>query len=170
MGDEPKKEAGNVDPQWEAMRAAAKRIDKVNEWLRLGGAIPQEECHRLREAGITHVVDLREEYQGAEEHLASMGINRRHVPVSNFDPPTTEQLREVARWIEDKGGMACTYVHCGGGIGRAATMAVALLTQSGIGLDAALRQVREARPEIRINDLQMEWLRTLEQSKDRTGG
>lgn len=146
----------------EAIRAAAKRIDRVAGWLQLGGAWPSEEIHRLRDAGITHVVDLRAEHQGSDDTLAEMGIQRRHVPVVNFTAPTLEQLREVGRWIDESAGDCCVYVHCGSGVGRAATMAVALLVHSGIPLDQALSRVRQVRPEIRINDEQMAWLRSLE--------
>ena len=48
------------DARRAAMRTASKRIDRVNEWLQLGGALPPEEYQRLRQVGVTHVVDLRE--------------------------------------------------------------------------------------------------------------
>lgn len=59
---EERREPSHVpdDARREAMRAAARRIDRVNEWLQLGGALPPEEYGRLCQAGITHVVGLRE--------------------------------------------------------------------------------------------------------------
>ena len=70
-----------ADPQREAMRAAAKRIDRVNDWLHVGGALSPDEYKRFQEAGITHVVDLREEAPPDNVRLQVLGIERRHVPV-----------------------------------------------------------------------------------------
>jgi hypothetical protein len=44
-------------------------------------------------------------------------------------------------------------------------MAVALLVDRGASLDDALQQVREARPELRINDQQLDWLRSVEERR-----
>ena len=66
------------DPQRAANRAAAKRIDRVNEWLHLGGALSPDEYERFRDARITHVVDLRENDDADVERLQVLGISRRH--------------------------------------------------------------------------------------------
>ena len=152
------------DAQRAAMRAAARRMDRVNDWLHLGGAVPAGEYVRFSEAGITHVVDLREESEVDADlaRLAELGIARRQVPVPNFGAPTAEQLSEIAAWLEAQDDGSVVYVHCGGGFGRAATMAVGLLVQEGASLDQAMQQVRDARPEIRINADQLTWLRTVE--------
>jgi hypothetical protein len=67
------------DPQHAATRAAAKRIDRVNDWLNVGGALSPEEYKRFQEAGITHVVDLREESLSDGQLLEELGIVCRHV-------------------------------------------------------------------------------------------
>jgi hypothetical protein len=41
-------------------------------------------------------------------------------------------------------------------------MAVGLLVAQGSSVDNAIEQVREARPEIQINDAQLDWLRKVE--------
>jgi protein-tyrosine phosphatase len=146
------------DPQREAMRAAAKRIDRVNGWLHVGGALSSDEYKRFQEAGITHVVDLREEAPSDNEHLQELGIERRHVPVPDRGPPTVEQLAEVASWLTEGDQGAQLYVHCKGGFGRAATMAVGLLILHGSAPDNAVEQVRLARPEMRLNEDQLAWL------------
>ena len=46
-------------------------------------------------------------------------------------------------------------------------MAVGLLVAQGTALDDAIRQVREARPEMRLNDEQLAWLRTVEERRDK---
>lgn len=151
-----------TDPIQNPQRAAAKRIDRVNKWLHLGGALSSEEYARFREAGITHVVDLREAIPLDGDGLEQLGIARRHVPVPDGGPPRTEQLSEVAGWLAEQGQGARIYVHCKGGFGRAATMAVGLLVLRGIALNDAVEQVRTVRPEIRLNAEQLAWLHTVE--------
>ncbi len=146
------------------MRAATKRIDRVNEWLCLGGAIPAEEYPRFRDAGITHIVDLREDAEADADlaRLKELGIARRQIPVRNHGAPTADQLDALAKWFDAKNAGEKIYVHCGGGFGRAATMAIGLLVISGAGVDEAMQEVRLARPEIRINADQVAWLRAIE--------
>jgi protein-tyrosine phosphatase len=156
------------DPQRVAMRAAAKRIERVTDWLHVGGALPPEEYGRLRDAGINHVVDLREEAAADTARLKELGILQRHVPVPNQSPPTIEQLSDVANWLSDQ-PRATVYVHCQGGFGRAATMAVGLLVFHGAAVDDAVEQARKVRPEIRLNAKQMAWLRFVALQRSRSG-
>jgi protein-tyrosine phosphatase len=153
------------DPAREANRAAAKRIDRVNDWLHVGGALPPDEYVRFRAAGITHIVDLREETLADARMLDELGIACRHVPVPDRGPPRTQQLVAVADWLDEQEPDARLYVHCKGGFGRAATMAVGLLVLRGSALDDAVEQVRRARPEMRLNPAQLEWLQTVEQER-----
>ena len=166
-GEQADQPRASDDPRREAMRAAAKRIDRVNEWLHVGGALSPEEYARFRDAGITHVVDLREETLADAERLTVLGIAHRHVPVPDHGPPTIKQLVEVAEWVDEGDKSVGMYVHCKGGFGRAATMAVGLLVVQGIALDDAVEQVRKARPEMRLNAEQLTWLRTV---KDQLAG
>jgi protein-tyrosine phosphatase len=152
-----------------AMRAAARRIDRVNEWLHVGGFIPAEEYQRCLDAGISHVIDMREEHELNAENspptpqaLREMGVARRQVPVPNGSAPTSEQLTEVASWFESEEETRALYVHCGGGFARAATMAIGLLILNGSRFEEALEQVRAARPEIIPSEEQLAWLRSLE--------
>jgi protein-tyrosine phosphatase len=142
------------------MRVARTRIDRVNDQVHLGGALPPDDYERLRQAGITHVVDLREESDSDTARLQGLGIAQRHVPVPDHSPPTTPQLVEIAALVVD--GDAAVYVHCKGGFGRAATMAAGLLVAQGLAVDDAVEQVRKARPEMRLNAAQMDWLREIE--------
>jgi protein-tyrosine phosphatase len=144
----------------EPARAAAKRIDRINDWLCVGGALPAQEYLRFQEAGITHVVDLPEEAPSDQDALEALGIRRQHVPVPDRGPPSTAQLVEVAHWLGNRDHGVSVYVHCKGGFGRAATMAVGLL--DGNGLNDAVDQVRSAHPEMRLNDEQLARLRLVE--------
>jgi protein-tyrosine phosphatase len=166
---EPHQPGTMSDEQRAAMRAAARRIDRVNEWLHVGGFIPAEEFQRCLDAGISHVIDLREEHEltaenspPAPQELREMGIARRQVPVPNGSAPTREQLTEVADWYEAQEETRALYVHCGGGFARAATMTIGLLILNGLRFEEAFEQVRAARPEIILNEEQLAWLRSLE--------
>jgi protein-tyrosine phosphatase len=152
------------DRQQEALRAARGRIDRVNDWLCLGGALPPADYRRLRETGITHVVDLREESDSDAAELQALGIEQRHVPVPDHGPPTIQQLVEVTTVVVEGPAASNVYVHCKGGFGRAATMAVGLLVAQGVAVDEAIAQVRQARPEMRLNEAQLEWLREVERT------
>ena len=142
-------------------RCGQNALTVINDWFCVGGALPAQEYQRFQEAGITHVVDLREEAPSDQDALA-LGVRRRHVPVPDRGPPSTAQLVEVADWLGSRDHGVSLYVHCNGGFGRAATMAVGLLVLDGNGLDDAVDQVRSARPEMRLNDEQLGWLRLVE--------
>lgn len=142
------------------MRVARGRIDRVNDWLHLGGALPPGDYERLHAAGITYVVDLREESDSDVARLNNLGIKQRHVPVPDNGPPSAAQLVDITALICQ--GDACLYVHCKGGFGRAATMAAGLLVAQGLAVEDAIEQVRAARPEMRLNDAQLQWLREIE--------
>jgi protein-tyrosine phosphatase len=139
------------DQQRAAIGAARKRIDRVNEWLHLGSALSPEEYDRFRE-----------DDDADAERLEALRIVRRHVPVPDGGPPTMKQLVEIAEWVDVHDKSVAMYVHCKGGFGRAATMTVGLLVMQGSTLDDAVEQVRGARPEMRLNDEQMAWLRLVE--------
>jgi protein-tyrosine phosphatase len=145
------------------MRAARGRIDRVTEWLQLGSALPPSDYERLRAAGVTHVVDLREESDSDRAQLRGLGIEQRHVPVPDNGPPTIRQLVDVAALVSSQDTSACLYVHCKGGFGRAATMAAGLLVAQGMAVQDAIEEVRRARPEMRLNDAQLAWLREVKQ-------
>lgn len=147
-----------------ARAAARKRIDRVNEWLRIGGALPVDEYGRLREAGVTHVIDLREPNEDDTDvaQFTTLGIARRQVPVADNLAPTHEQLLDATSWIADEAnGPTEVYVHCGGGFGRAGTMVMGLLIQRGRTLEEAEREVLAARPEVTISAAQRGWLEGL---------
>jgi protein-tyrosine phosphatase len=67
-------------------------------------------------------------------------IHDMHAPAPEV---ATHLLAELHARLEAGDGLL---VHCGAGIGRAGTMAAALLVTGGVALDEALRVVRASRP------------------------
>ncbi len=153
------------DARRQAMRPAARRIDRVTERLYVGGAIPAGEYQRFVDAGITHLVDVREDSEIDVDlaRLEQLRIARLQIPVINHTAPNDEQLSKVANWLGPRDGGPVVYVHCGAGIGRAATVAVGILLHESIPLADAIGKVRKVRPEIHINDDQLAWLRSVEE-------
>jgi diacylglycerol kinase (ATP) len=153
------------DARRQAIRDASRRIDRVTERLYVGGAIPAGEYQRFVDAGITHLVDVREdsEIDADLTLLKQLKIARLQIPVINHTAPTDEQLSKVANWIDANDSAPVVYIHCGAGIGRAATIAVGVLLHESIPLADAIEKIRKVRPEIHINDDQLAWLRTVEE-------
>jgi protein-tyrosine phosphatase len=101
------------------------------------------------------VVNLRVEFDDAEAGIAPERY--LYLPTEDDHAPTLEVLSMGVTFIADeiKGGGA-VYVHCGSGIGRAATMAAAHLIDSGLTPDEAWARIRKARPFIRPTPPQLQ--------------
>jgi protein-tyrosine phosphatase len=133
----------------------------VAPWLVIGPALHPKQYRRLSDLGVTHVVDLRAEAHDDHERLHASGIEWRRLAIIDRAAPTTEQVRELLAWLEERGD-AVVYLHCQGGLGRAPTMAVALLVARGFTPTEALSLVRAARPEIEPTEVQRAWVEALQ--------
>jgi protein-tyrosine phosphatase len=101
------------------------------------------------------VVNLRVEFDDEEAGIAPPLY--LYLPTVDDDAPTLEQLRAGARFIaEQVSEEGAAYVHCGSGVGRAATMAAAYLISTGLTSDQAWKRIREVRPFIRPSRVQLE--------------
>ena len=100
----------------------------------------------LREGGFTLLINLHERPHDPDT-LASAGATMLHLPVTDFTPPTAEQLAEgvaALRAALDAGGRVA--VHCGAGLGRTGTLLACYLVSTGATAEAAIAAVRAARP------------------------
>ena len=107
--------------------------------------------------GITAVVNLRIEFDDASAGIAP--AQYLYLPTVDDHAPSLEHLCEGVQFIADvvaDGGSV--YVHCGSGIGRAATMAAAYLTETGLTPEQAWDHIRDVRPFIRPTPVQIEQL------------
>jgi len=135
--------------------APIRRVSQISPQLHVGGQYRRRGWPRLQARGITAVVNMRIEFDDNDAGIAPPRY--LHLPVVDDQAPTLEQLRTGADFVAEeiaRGGTV--YIHCGSGIGRAASMAAAYLISTGLTADGAWACIREARPFIRPTPPQIE--------------
>ncbi|QRW05852.1 ATP-dependent DNA ligase [Ceratobasidium sp. AG-Ba] len=83
--------------------------------------------------GIRHVITLTEESPLPEtwfQQASTNHVRHTHIPIPNYQAPTMEQMDLVLRRICEPGGSP-VLIHCGGGKGRAGTVAACYLAAFG---------------------------------------
>lgn len=142
------------------------KVSRITPQLHVGGQYRRRGWPRLAARGISSVVNLRIEFDDREAGIAPPDY--LFLPVVDDQAPTLEQLdagvRYIGQQVEDGG---IVYVHCGSGIGRAATMAAAYLVSTGLSADEAWAQLRLARPFIRPTAVQVRQLERYAEVKGR---
>lgn len=141
------------------------RVDRVAPWMFIGPQLLIDQYADLRQRGVTHIVDLREEASDDPDALQAMGFHWRRIPIPDRHAPTHEQLATLIRWLDsdaDPNVDQAVYIHCHAGQGRTPAMAIALLMQHDLTLGEAHRLVRAARPESSPTAAQLAWLEDVE--------
>ncbi|EIN14290.1 ATP dependent DNA ligase [Punctularia strigosozonata HHB-11173 SS5] len=80
--------------------------------------------------GIRHVLTLTAEEPLPAIWFSSGRISNTFLPIPNYHPPTVEQMDIIMRLFEDENNLPIL-VHCGGGRGRAGTVAACYLVAHG---------------------------------------
>ena len=128
--------------------APIESLTQITPQLYVGGQYRRRGWPALARRGITAVVNMRSEF---DDQAAGIAPSRYlYLPTEDDDAPTLQQLRAGTAFIAEEiaqGGRV--YIHCGAGVGRAATMAAAYLVSTGLSPDAAWALVRRVRPFIR---------------------
>jgi predicted protein tyrosine phosphatase len=128
--------------------APIRRVSQIAPRLHVGGQYRRRGWPKLAARGVTAVVNMRIEFDDNDAGIAP--ARYLHVPTVDDQAPTQEQLRVgvafIAQEIARGGGV---YIHCGAGVGRAATMAAAYLVSTGLTSDQAWARIREVRPFIK---------------------
>ena len=134
--------------------ANIRSVSQVAPHLHVGGQYRQRGWPRLASRGITAVVNMRIEFDDRAAGIAPP--HYLHLPTVDDAAPTLDQLEQGSAFIADEiargGGV---FVHCGAGVGRAATMAVAYLVRAELTPAQAWAQVRKVRPFIRPSEEQV---------------
>lgn len=125
-------------------------LDWVTPLLAVGGSFPIEAAeHLAQQLGIRYVVDLRVEERDDEHLLREHGITLLHLP--------TEDMRSISRHMLDEGVAWAVkhlerghkvYIHCQHGVGRSATLALAVMVALGQPPLEALAQAKKARWQV----------------------
>jgi atypical dual specificity phosphatase len=106
--------------------------DRVNEHCVLGAVPLGNDPVRLKELGITGVVNMCEEYPGPVAQYQRLGIEQLWLPTTDFQHPTADMVEQGANFIEQhkrQGGQV--YVHCKAGRARSATIVLWWLVKYG---------------------------------------
>ena len=138
---------------------------EVTPQLAVGGAFRNRQIKRLKQRGVTAVVDCRLEARDDAQALADAGIQFLHVPTPDRYGFTFGQMQEGVDWVIDHvagGGRA--FLHCEHGVGRGPLMTCAVLVAQGYTAPEALRIVRSGRWQALPNDRQLAALLDFEQS------
>jgi len=139
------------------MGAPIRSVTQITPHLHVGGQYRRRGWSRLASRGITAVVNMRSEFDDRAAGIAPP--HYLHLPTDDDHAPTLEQLEAGTAFIAhevSRGGSV--YIHCGAGVGRAATMAAAYLVSTGLSPDAAWERVRRVRPFIRPTEAQRKQL------------
>lgn len=83
--------------------------------------------------GIRHVLTLTEESPLPESWFMQKSVTNTFLPIPNYHPPSIEQMDIVMKLIDDSDKLPLL-IHCGGGKGRAGTVAACYLAAYGFRL------------------------------------
>jgi protein-tyrosine phosphatase len=124
------------------------KISEVIPGLYVGGQQTMRGLQRMRNLGITAVINMREESDDT-----ARGVSLDHylwLPITDDAAPPLDALERGSRFIaEHLAAGRGVYVHCASGVGRAPTLAAAHLVDKGKTPAEAWSIVRKGRPFIR---------------------
>ncbi len=132
------------------------KIGEVTDGLFIGGDLPAEETDAQRhlaqwvDQGVTHILDVREEWDDAElvaTHAGHVGYTHlgTHDDGGEQDPAWFDAGVAAARAATEVDGTGLL-IHCHMGINRGPSMAFAVLLDRGWAPSEALDAIRRARP------------------------
>jgi protein tyrosine phosphatase len=137
--------------------APVRGLSQITPQIHLGGQHNARGWPKLRARGVTAVVNMRIEYDDWEDGIAPARYLR--LPTVDETPPSLAHLEQgVAFMAQEIAEGGVVYVHCGSGIGRAATMVAAYLVRQGLSPDQAWARIQEVRPFVRPERAQIEQL------------
>ena len=131
-------------------------LTRITDDLVVGGAIPARSYRRLKELGVTAVIDLREEARDDEAALQALGIELLYLPATDRYAASQDQMRQGVEWALARLGQGGqVYAHCKHGVGRGPLMGLAIMVARGMTASEALRCMRSQRWQAAPNDRQL---------------
>ena len=142
------------------------KYSRVTDSLYVGPQHRANGKRALEHAGITHIVNMRSEFDD-ESYGLTLGDGKSdtycYLPTIDDDPISAEHIERGIAFIGgamESGGKV--YIHCSAGVGRAPSMAAAFLISRGYGTGEALKLIRQARPFIKPTAVQISALERFE--------
>ena len=132
-------------------------VSRITPQIYIGPQLYRVGMGRLKGIGIKNSGNMRLEFDDAHYGLAFE--NYLYIPTEDDHAPSINQLQQGVEFIQhavDEGGSV--YIHCGGGVGRAPTMAAAYFISRGIDLDDAIELIKRSRPIVHLTSDQVEQL------------
>ena len=145
------------------------QYSRVTDTLFVGPQFRRNGKTALMRAGITHIVNMRSEFDDAKHGLTiGNGCSGRYcyLPTVDDEPISdahiTRGIGFIDNAVEEDGKV---YIHCSAGVGRAPSMAAAYLISKGLRAEDALAKIRRVRPFIRPTPSQILALTEFEKSE-----
>ncbi|MEN3942822.1 phosphatase PAP2/dual specificity phosphatase family protein [Prosthecobacter sp. SYSU 5D2] len=147
---------------WWWYRRQSAKWDQLTPRVWMGSVPDHDAAYEMVQDGVTHVLDLTAEFEAPKAFRDLPGY--RNIAVTDLTAPTQEQLFAAAAFIEKARKDGIVFVHCKAGYSRTAAAVGAWLLQSGGTTEAALAQMKEARPGMIIRPEVVKALRQMEAS------
>ncbi|MFN8637713.1 MAG: ADP-ribosylglycohydrolase family protein [Chloroflexota bacterium] len=155
---DPDEEADALGYQIPVLRVFT--VDEIAPNVLAGRApIFRRNVWHLRERGVTHILDLREDLEwdgpgrrgsSAIAEIDALGMVRLKVAIRDMGTPTPEDIDQSVAFMDAAlhlGGRV--YVHCRAGVQRTGAIAAAwYANQQGCSVDEAIARLRERRPDL----------------------
>lgn len=124
--------------------------DFVNEQLILGALPFRRDAAKLKQLGVSGVINMCEEYPGPTGEYARLNIEQLWLPTIDFTHPRAEDVEAGAEFIERHvQASGKVYVHCKAGRARSATVVLWWLVRfRGMTPEVAQRHILAARPHV----------------------
>lgn len=135
--------------------ASSMKFCKISEDVWIGGQPSENGIRALADHGITAVINMRSEYDYAEEAVCH-NLEYLRLPTVDNGAPAIVDLQAGVEFIRrELGRGGRVYINCWEGTGRSATMAAAYFVSLGSSADEAWSRIRKTKPFIRPTKTQM---------------
>jgi hypothetical protein len=152
--------AGRVAAWLDRFRPPAIDIAWITPTLAVGAGPAARRHADLARAGVTAILDLREDVERGPEPTETGGLHVHRIPIADGTAPTQAQLQEGADWVlAELGRDGRVLVCCRVGAQRSATMVTAVLVRLGYGVRQAFTLVSARRPIANPTSAQVRALR-----------
>lgn len=151
---------------WARKHDTTPSIQPVDEGLFLGCRLFPKDIERLKECGVTAVLDVTAEFDALDWSLVNEPVDYLNIPLLDHTAPSEDQCVRAINWMHShisRGGRVM--VHCALGRGRSAMIVAAyMLSRSKeSSIVDVLEKIQAIRATVKLNKRQMAALETLYQ-------